>query len=98
MAADPRWAEFLQFPILGPKPHGRELAALNAAAALTGSAILALALSEGRLDADEAFAAAQLDEIYQSEKWGEDPEALNRSSSKAAELAHIARFFRLCAG
>jgi chaperone required for assembly of F1-ATPase len=71
------------------------LAALHAAAALTGSAIIALGLLEGRLDADEAFAASQLDEIYQSERWGEDPEALIQSRSKAAELTNIARFFRL---
>ena len=72
------------------------LAALHAAAALTGSAIIALGLSEGRLDADEAFAASQLDEIYQAEKWGKDEQALIRSCSKAAELTHIARFSRLC--
>jgi chaperone required for assembly of F1-ATPase len=72
------------------------LAVLHAAAALTGSAIIALGLSEGRLDADAAFAAAELDEIYQSERWGEDPETLIRSRSKAAELTNIARFFRLC--
>ena len=74
---------------------GFALAALAAAATLTGSAIIALGLSEGRCDADEAFAAAQLDELYQAEKWGEDQEALIRSRSKAAELTHIARFFRL---
>lgn len=71
------------------------LAALHAAAALTGSAIIALALSEGRLDADEAFAKSQLDEIYQAEKWGEDPEALIQSRSKAAVLRNITRFFCL---
>jgi chaperone required for assembly of F1-ATPase len=72
------------------------LAALKAAAALTGSALIALGLSEGRLDADEAFAAAQLDELYQAEKWGRDEQALIQSRSKATELTHIARFFRLC--
>jgi chaperone required for assembly of F1-ATPase len=71
------------------------LAALNAAAALTGSAIVALGLSEGRIDADAAFAASQLDEIYQAEKWGRDPEALIQSRNKAAELTNITRFFRL---
>ena len=72
------------------------LAALYAAAVLTGSAIIPLALSEGRLDADEAFAVAQLDELYQAEKWGQDPEALIRSRSKGGELTHIARFLFLC--
>ena len=71
------------------------LGALNAAAALTGSTIIALGLAEGRLDADAAFAASQLDEIYQAEKWGQDDEALIRSRNKAVELTQIARFFRL---
>jgi chaperone required for assembly of F1-ATPase len=74
------------------------LAALHAAATLTRSAIIALALSEEQLDADEAFAAAELDEIYQSEKWGEDKQALIHSRSKAAELTHIARFFECIKG
>jgi chaperone required for assembly of F1-ATPase len=72
------------------------LCALNAAAALTGSAIIGLALSEGRLDADEAFTASQLDEMYQAEKWGQDPEALIQSRSKAVELTNIARFLCFC--
>jgi chaperone required for assembly of F1-ATPase len=72
------------------------LAALHAAAALTGSAIIALGLSEGRLDADAAFATAELDEIYQAERWGQDSDALIRSHSKAAELTNITRFLHLC--
>lgn len=71
------------------------LAALQAAATLLGSAILALALWEGRLTPDQAFAAAQLDEIYQAEKWGSDHESALRSRKKAAELADIARFFSI---
>jgi chaperone required for assembly of F1-ATPase len=71
------------------------LAALHAAAALTGSVITALGLSEEQLDADKAFAASQLDEIYQAERWGEDPEALIQSRSEGAELTNIAQFFRL---
>ncbi len=86
---------------LGRALAGRDdfaLAAINAAATLTRSAIIALAFSEGRLDADEAFAAAELDEIYQAEKWGRDEQALIQSRSKATELTNIARFFRLCSG
>ena len=71
------------------------LAGLHAAATLLGSAVLALALAEGRLGAGEAFAAAQLDEIYQAQMWGEDPEALKQSRRKAEELAGIAQFFQL---
>ena len=70
------------------------LAALHAAATLTGSAVIALALAEERLSAEEAFAIAELDEIFQAEKWGKDEEALRRSRKKALELAEIASFFK----
>jgi chaperone required for assembly of F1-ATPase len=71
------------------------IAGLHAAATLLGSAIIALALCDGRLGADDAFAAAQLDEIYQAEKWGQDPEALLRWSRKANEVTKIAEFFHM---
>jgi chaperone required for assembly of F1-ATPase len=74
------------------------LAGLTAAATLLSSAVLALALAEGRLGADDAFAAAQLDEIYQAERWGQDPEAVKQSGRKAEELSRIARFFELIRG
>lgn len=72
------------------------LAALAAAAA-AGSLLLALALAEGRLDAETAFALSQLDERYQSERWGEDPEALLRRAALRAEIAGAARFLALLA-
>ena len=72
------------------------LAGLHAAATLLGSAIVALALCEGRLTADQAFAAAQLDEIYQTEKWGQDFGLAKQFQSKMAELTEIARFCALC--
>jgi chaperone required for assembly of F1-ATPase len=68
------------------------LAGLHAAATLTGSAVIALALSAGRLSPGDAFAAAELDEIYQLRKWGEDVEAHRRSRKKEVELIEIARF------
>ena len=71
------------------------LVALHAAATLLGSAVVALALADSRLQPHDAFAAAQLDEIYQAEKWGVDREAEMPSRRKAAELLEIARFLRL---
>jgi chaperone required for assembly of F1-ATPase len=71
------------------------LAALHTAASLTGSLVLALALDDGSLDADAAFAAAQLDETYQAEIWGEDDEAKARAAQKRQELQNVARFAQL---
>ncbi len=71
------------------------LAALYAAAALCGSLVIALALSERKLNADDAFAAANLDTIYQAERWGWDEQASAKAASERAELNQISRFFEL---
>ena len=79
--------EFDHFPLTG----------LVAAANMLGSAVLALALMETRLDADEAFAAAELDAIYQAEIWGNDPEATAGNHKKRYEIELISRFMALAA-
>lgn len=71
------------------------LAALHVAAMATGSLVIALAFLGGRLDAEGAFAAAQLDEAYQAERWGTDAEATARSGLVAAELIATERFLML---
>ncbi len=78
--------------------HDFELAALGAAATAAGSLVIALALAEGRIDAAAAFDAAQLDESYQIERWGEDPEAARRRAAIKADLASAARFVALLRG
>jgi chaperone required for assembly of F1-ATPase len=72
-----------------------ELAALHNAATITGSLVLALALVEGHLNAEQAFAAAMLDETFQSEKWGTDEEAEARLKRLSAELSAAERFLKL---
>ncbi|HWA30078.1 MAG TPA: ATP12 family protein [Rhizomicrobium sp.] len=71
------------------------LAALHNAATITGSLVLALALIERRLDAEQVFAAATLDEAFQSEKWGVDAEAEARLKRLSAELSGAERFLSL---
>jgi chaperone required for assembly of F1-ATPase len=73
------------------------LAALHVAAAALGSAVIALALAEGRLDADSAFRAAYLDDLHQMEVWGEDAEARARLDRIRTEIASVAEFLRLAA-
>lgn len=72
-----------------------ELAALDSAATLLSSFVIALALVEGRLGADEAFAASHLDELFQAEKWGRDAEAESRRALMLAELKAVERFVSL---
>jgi chaperone required for assembly of F1-ATPase len=71
------------------------LTALHAITTASGSLIIALALLEGELDADAAFAAAQLDESFQIERWGEDYEAADRRAALKADIASAARFAAL---
>lgn len=62
------------------------LAALHMATTMTGSALLALALSRGRLDAAAAWTAAHVDEDAQMQIWGIDEEALQRRAQRRREF------------
>ena len=74
------------------------LAALHLLTGTCGSLVIALALTEGRLDAAEAFAASQLDESFQIEAWGEDEEQARRRAALAEDLMAAARFLSLLRG
>ena len=68
------------------------LTALHVATAASGSLIIALALFEGQLDAQQAFAASQLDESFQIEGWGEDFEQAARRRELAADIEAVGQF------
>lgn len=70
-----------------------QLAGLAAAAQLLVSAILALALMNGRLTGEDAFAASRIDETFQAETWGEDAEAVRRAEAMAREAQMLDRWF-----
>jgi chaperone required for assembly of F1-ATPase len=71
------------------------LAALATAVRACGSLVVGLALLDGRIGAEEAFAAAELDETYCIEQWGEDPIAADRRANLLAELAAVQKFLEL---
>jgi chaperone required for assembly of F1-ATPase len=71
------------------------LTALDNATRAAGSLVIGLALIEGRLSPDEAFALSQLDETFQIERWGEDGEAAARRRAIMAEFGRIHRFLQL---
>ncbi|HEX5453729.1 MAG TPA: ATP12 family protein [Stellaceae bacterium] len=73
------------------------LTALHSLTGSSGSLVIALAVLEGRLAADEAFAASQLDEMFQIEAWGEDAEAAARRDAVATDIAAAARLLALLA-
>ena len=62
------------------------LAAVSSITALTGSALLALALAHGALDAETAWAAAHVDEDWQMSQWGKDDLALERRAFRKTEF------------
>lgn len=62
------------------------LAALHTATSLTGSAVLALALAEGRLSPDEVWQAAHVEEDFNIERWGQDAEAAQVRRYKRSEF------------
>ena len=62
------------------------LASLHVMTTLTGSALLALAVDFGELDAEAAWNAAHVDEDFQAGQWGEDSEALARRAYRKREM------------
>ncbi len=72
-----------------------KLTVLQATASLTSSIALSFALVLGRLNAREVHVASHLDELFQSEKWGEDPAAKNRRDMIAADLDAVGRYLEL---
>lgn len=71
------------------------LAALHLMTALSGSALLALAVSRGRLSPEEAWEAAHVDEDWQIAQWGEDDEAAERRAHHWRDFSAAARLLKL---
>lgn len=62
-----------------------------------GSLVIALALAEGEIGADDAFDAAHLDELWQAGRWGEDEQATAAREARRADFLAAARFLSLLA-
>jgi chaperone required for assembly of F1-ATPase len=71
------------------------LSALYNLTHIAGSIVIALAVAERHLSAGQAFEAAQLDELYQIERWGEDPIATQRLNGIRKDIDAAARFLAL---
>jgi chaperone required for assembly of F1-ATPase len=70
---------------------GWQLGALHVATALTGSALLALALMRGFLLPEAAWTAAHVDEDWNFRLWGEDAAVLARRRAHLKEFKAAAR-------
>lgn len=84
--AQPREALALVGNHLARRAEPFRLAALHVMTTLTGSALLALAVEGGRLSAEEAWAAAHVDEDWNIAHWGEDSEAAARRAFRWRDM------------
>lgn len=71
------------------------LAGLQLAVAASGSIVIALALAEGEIDASRAWELSLVDETWQIENWGEDPEAAKRRADLLADIDAAETFMKL---
>jgi len=72
-----------------------DLAGLAPVVTITGSLVLGLALVEHAMTAEAVWAAANVDEDWQAEQWGEDSLAAQALAVRRAEFDAAARFLHL---
>ena len=70
------------------------IAALHVVTTLTGSALLALALTHGVRDPDQVWAAAHVDEDWNIETWGIDEEVAARRAARLVDFQAATRILR----
>lgn len=76
------------------KLSDKQLAAFYLAALNMRSVLLASALVKGKINSEQAYKAAYLEEIFQAEKWGKDIEAEAKRKERKQELTDIEKFLR----
>ena len=72
-----------------------QLAAFHDLVTLSGSLILAFAVTEGVRTPEEAWALSRIDEEWQIAEWGRDEEAAASTEARREAFLHAARFFSL---
>jgi chaperone required for assembly of F1-ATPase len=75
---------------LGQRAEPFRLACLHVMTTLMGSALLALAVESEALSVEDAWAAANIDEDWNVEQWGEDAEAAARRANRKREMTAAA--------
>lgn len=71
------------------------LAGLSPLVTIGGSLVAALAVLEGALTPEQAWEAVSIDERWQIEKWGADPEAEAAIANRRRDFLNAARFLEL---
>lgn len=72
------------------------LAGIHDLIAISGSLVLALAVTHRRVTAAEGWALSRIDEFWQQEQWGIDEEAAEFEAHRRAAFFEADRFYQLC--
>lgn len=72
-----------------------EITAMHGLTTTTGSVSIAFAHGFGPLSADDAWAAATVDDTFQMSEWGEDAEAVDALSQKRKDFLAASRFWAI---
>ncbi|HSF94942.1 MAG TPA: ATPase, partial [Thermohalobaculum sp.] len=72
-----------------------ELTALHDLVSISGSLVIGLAVSRGRLDAEAAWPLSRIDEDWNIEEWGEDAEAAAQAARRQADFLNAGRLLGL---
>ena len=73
-----------------------QLTAVHDLVAISGSLILGLAVTRGRLTGEACWTLSRVDEDWQAEVWGHDEDSAEMAARKRADLLQADRFFALC--
>ena len=73
-----------------------QLSAFHDLVAISGSLVLALAVTRKRLDAEAAWILSRIDEDWEIALWGEDEEAADVAARKRSAFLQADRFYGLC--
>ena len=73
-----------------------QMAALHDLVAISGSLVLALAVTHRHLSVDKAWHLSRIDESWQAELWGLDEDAAAQEALRRAAFLQADRFFGLC--
>ncbi len=74
-----------------------QIAAFHDLVMLSGSLVLAFAVTRGRLTPEQAWEISRIDETYQASLWGEDEEAAALAETKRLAFHQAAAFWAICA-
>ena len=94
IAQDPASVEALRAQVFALDPF--RLAGIHDLIAISGSLVLALAVTHRRVAAPEAWALSRIDEHWQQELWGIDEEAAEYAALREAAFLQADRFYGLC--